>query len=320
MQCDAPFADLAPRARQLLQLLQQSDLALGPSLASLNVTHGSSEVSSNITLCVAQNEQKRPLQECALLSPGATGSSSVLGKMIHYMVYARKQNASAPWQQPIQCHSLRANGVLGPQGVLNAECFIMSVRDPAARFESGFRQDLLAPRGGVGHLRLASASRNTPTATDFIHALRNASHPGHVHVMAMYQTSVAFPTYMHVGKCRWGGSLPAGNHFLTSQLDYLRSADCGHTRVHFLCTESLDDDWHALLRTADPTDNYAPDHSQQDASHNHSSVVHARNRIHQIGSKLPLSQLGPEDARFVRECLYPWDYALHRDMCHSDHR
>ena len=136
-------------------------------------------------------------------------------------------------------------------------------------------------------------------------------------IARLYAASVSQPSYRGV---HHGHGPTAGDHFLVSQLAYLRGLDCaGGMRVVFLCAERLDQEW-ATFRQAlglRPTALVAA---------NGSAVPHANARTGEAGSSHPIKRMRdaaklpllPESEReFVRHVLYPKDASLHRRVCSS---
>eukprot|EP00308_Calcidiscus_leptoporus_P013352 CAMPEP_0119357530 /NCGR_PEP_ID=MMETSP1334-20130426/5903_1 /TAXON_ID=127549 /ORGANISM="Calcidiscus leptoporus, Strain RCC1130" /LENGTH=211 /DNA_ID=CAMNT_0007371799 /DNA_START=361 /DNA_END=996 /DNA_ORIENTATION=+ len=179
----------------------------------------------------------------------------------------------------------------------------MSVREPVARFESGWRRAVLERHNlemeGVFH----SLPRAITSASEWVRALRDPKHAAHASAMRNYYSSVAWPpSAKDVGQAGLGqlGRF-GGNNFLVSQRDLLRNANCTADELHFICAETMEDDWRRLMATF----------GQPDAN-----LEHANDRLSKASAvAINASTLGDEEAAFMRECLYPWDVALHSKVC-----
>eukprot|EP00964_Phaeocystis_antarctica_P108779 scaffold73301_cov65-Phaeocystis_antarctica.AAC.3 len=66
------------------------------------------------------------VQQCGQLSPAGTGSQTLSNTL----------------------HALRGSSVHSHTTIPDAPCYFMTLRDPARRLESGFRYEVLNPRGG----------------------------------------------------------------------------------------------------------------------------------------------------------------------------
>ena len=99
-------------------------------------------------------------------------------------------------------------------------------------------------------------------------------------------SSVAFPEYP---ACPW--RCPGGNHFLVSQVDYLRGLHCDVQHVFFVCTETLSSDLSAL-------------------GNRYGLVAPIKHNNQRIGSHNKSHLLSEQEATFVRQCLYPGDTAV----------
>ena len=202
-------------------------------------------------------------------------------------------------------------------------CLVMTLREPSARFESGFRSSF----GNAAKRRKQFAGHHSATA--FVEALR-ARDP---HTTRIFNQSYAEPTYQFSS----GGACcdeisNGGSNFLTSQVDYLRDVDCTRLPLFFVCTEYFDQDLRRLLargstggsdvakrRTWQLIGNrwrYAP--MQLNFS---SHVRHARfgdgtaKSVAYHDMFVNSTSLTSTDRAYVREQLYPLDAKLHDLVC-----
>lgn len=216
---------------------------------------------------------RHDLRECVNLIPAGTGTQSLVDLL--------QRATNTTW---FHDHDLRV------ENHASVPCFVMTIRDPVARLESGFLWDVMmagemskifnrGQKGSVAHLR------------DWLAALRDPGSRAYPSVMRNYFSSVSSPTAQvwQLGVGQTGGS-----NFLVSQVDPLRFWSPERHELHFVCTERFDEDFAALLKRFGLPSG--------------AGMVH-RNR------RRPAGRLSPEDAAFVRECLYPWDADLHRKVC-----
>ena len=159
-------------------------------------------------------------------------------------------------------------------------CYIIPIRSPASRFQSGFRLLLSRSwkdpdRSTFDKLAFFNSSDN------FVHAIRDPTHLGHRKAMEMY-----------LGAVEGGGS-----HFLSPQISYLHGLDCSKMEIHFVCVEHMSDDWKTLMDTFGIKNN---------------TLGHAHGRSRN-GKDTAL--LGAEETDFVNKCMYPWDTAMHSRLC-----
>ena len=126
-------------------------------------------------------------------------------------------------------------------------CLIMTVRDPVARLQSGWRLRLQRSRltGGfylhndpATELKNTTAAPSIPKLSDFVDAFRNSSHPFHDAVQRAYFNSVWLPNPRFYNLL-----VNDGDPFLISQRDYLRGIDCAREALYLLCTERLETEY-----------------------------------------------------------------------------
>ena len=242
-----------------------------------------------VTRCTSQAHLTHSARSGALhganLAPAGTGTQTVADRLT-----ALVPNSSLTHHN----HFLRA-GDLSPAG---AAWFVVSVRDPVRRLQSGFRSELWAAAQMHGQASMVWATPQRTLAA-FVRALRNVSDPSHNAARLVYSRSVAQPEYK-------GDQVNApGSNFLTAQVDYLRGIDCA-VGLHFLCVdESLDDDWARFVRSLGlvPLPGASTHANRRSGGGNHTT---------------PSTLLDPVDAAFVREQLFPWDAAFHRLACGSN--
>ena len=235
---------------------------------------------------------KANISRCVNLAPAGTGTGSLYEQL-------STTAPGGPW------HHMHENRIRDLQG-RSRDCFILTVRDPAARLESAFRHELSNKRPVLGMSSLYGQayrelsgrhedvlSREPRSITHFIDALRDTTNPYHANVMRYYLSSVSWPAHFNSGV----------NAFLISQLDYLRDLNPQKHSLIFICTEHFQTDWQRLAdRVGFPSTS--------------SNVTHVSARASLVSRKFAnMSKLRPEDADFVRRCLYPWDTWLHAHIC-----
>ena len=181
---------------------------------------------------------------CALLLPAGTGTQSlhdlmttVLGSARHaqYVHHLHHVRMTAWWEGNRAMHLPRIGHNVSAAPA--PKCFLMSLRDPAARLRSGFA---FVSRHGWGpglSQQVAWPSAAAKTYRGFVAAMRDPGNPDHRFAQALYWSSVSKPAQREP---RHWDSVLGGLNFLVSQLDYLRGWE-GHCRprsrgeIHFMC-------------------------------------------------------------------------------------
>ena len=230
------------------------------------------------------------LQACGLLLPPGTGTTSLatgLGNLTN--------RSEASWYLG-QKHTVTFRHVR----LTERPCAVMTVRDPYERLRSGFRYDA-AHMHQVDYATLVSNYQKRRTLRELLDAFRDPSAPGHDTARSMYNHSVLHPM------CNAGGDrcvrkrLPEKpmNVFMWSQSAYLLD-DAGPfvPSVHFVCTKTYAASWRGLLADFGIESSVPP--------------AHALSGRRSTASALPYDEA---DARFVRNCLYPWDAYLNQLVC-----
>ena len=207
-------------------------------------------------------------------------------------------------------------------------CLVTTVREPSARFESGFRSSF----GNPAVRRKQFGGHHSATA--FVEALRSRD----PHTTRIFNQSFAEPTYQFAsgGAC-CDDVAGGGSNFLTSQVDYLRGVDCTRLPLFFVCTESFDADLRRLVARGSAGGSsvakqrrawqlignrwrYAP---MQLNFSNH-AAGHARHARFGDGSAKSVqhrdlfvnsTSLASTDRAYLREHLYPLDVKLHDLVC-----
>jgi len=124
------------------------------------------------------------------------------------------------------------------------------------------------------------------SADDFVAALRNPSDPDHGLVARTYA-----PLFQR-SLCHY----------------YLRGLACATHRVHFLCTETMADDWSALVARSGLNDS---DHPIEHVTHNCSRCRRPRHSARR-------EALSDESSAYVRE-MYRADTMLWKRVCGGRH-
>lgn len=182
---------------------------------------------------------------CALLLPAGTGTQSlhdlmttVMGSARHaqYVHHLHHVRMTAWWKEnrergrdPHLPRSEAGRKTPAPK------CFIMSLRDPAARLRSGFA--FVSRHGWGGGLLglVALPSAEAKTYDGFVAAMRDPENRDHRFAQAIYWSSVSKPAQREP---RHWDSVLGGYNFLVSQFDYLRGWERHCTErgeIHFMC-------------------------------------------------------------------------------------
>ena len=212
---------------------------------------------------------------------------------------------------------------LGPQKSLpdhkggSPECFVMTVRDPADRLESGFR----AAFNDRAYRTLFGGHRSLQS---FVDALRHRE----AHALRAFNQSFASPAYRFEDGGSCCDEVDGGSNFLTAQVDYLSGIDgCrAGLPIHFLCTETLDADFARLKRRRSSSEvNGSNDAAAQsaDPAIMRYHVRHDRFTGSEQGDErhrtrfTSVTTLAPHDRRFIRDELYALDTILYDLVCSS---
>lgn len=202
-------------------------------------------------------------------------------------------------------------------------CFVMSVRDPAERFESAFRYSYAHHERLVASLSLPRQNRTAGAIVERLREPLAYGAPPSLFLSGRLQ-NVSGPAFLYAhsaGQPDWGvrvSNYPGpnnGSQFLISQWHYLRGLNCSAgDEVHFICTERFDTDFRRFLSAfgLSPSVNGSSWHRQHRSAARSKLAYYAERRSH----------LSEADRAFVRERLYPWDTELHRWACgrnRSDH-
>ena len=306
--------------------------------------------------CARPKTPRPALSSCVHLANPATGSSTLAHRFFNHPSlqnysaamkngtnYPRGNLFSGPWShshsvsaEMIQ-QKLRRGGNLGRTRYRTlrlpfppTRCFVLTVRDPAARLASGYRSsdatngrlarwsaDVVATPGGERNLstliaRLRSYTQLTARTQAEVARLDNATRE----IGVAYESSAGKPSW-----CCLPGDYPPperGDLFLISQLHYLRGINCSDAQVVFICTERFESGWARFLGSFGH--GASADHTEPQATPSNADeheVLNARSNATRSRGRTALrrSALSEEDQAFVRDVLYPWDTALHRWAC-----
>ena len=197
------------------------------------------------------------------------------------------------------------------------ESYVMTLRDPATRFESMVLMSLRNWRLGAGSTTCSICPDyrfRWKSAAAYLNDFRNASAPQHRAAVVEYRNSVANPHFSHRLETIFGG-----NNFMTSQADYLRGINCSEVELHFVCQEAFDAGWAALQARFESPSLAAAQmrvSTRAAASGSLNTTISAETRSSEAhADDLAASQLSSEDRDFVRNCMFPWDAALHALAC-----
>ena len=153
------------------------------------------------------------VQQCGQLSPAGTGSQTLSNTL----------------------HALRGSSVHSHTTIPDAPCYFMTLRDPARRLESGFRYEVLNPRGGRPRL----SAQGFSNVSHFVDLLRSTSRTMNNRASRLLDLS-------------WNKTSPGdgGSFFLRAQVTYFNAAAAKGAHVYFLCTDTLTHDMELLFRNA----------------------------------------------------------------------
>ena len=262
------------------------------------------------------------LRACGNLAPAGTGSSSLTRYMreaspmtnrIHHFHYWRVSQPKC-FDNPHK-HVCGAGCCIGhnfsmpvPEAPVTHQkpCYVMTLRDPATRFESVVRY---AVQGGRKHLMYGRWG----SASGFMRSIRNSSSKDHAEAVGIISNSAVSPRYSPKHNMIYGGV-----NGLTGQTDYLRMPDCLQQTLLFVCQERFSDDWkrlnaESISKTADASEISLGD-NRSDA--NNMSVLNAGLRSeHMTARGAERTGLSEADRTFLRRCLYPVDDILHERFC-----
>jgi len=236
------------------------------------------------------------LQGCGLLLPAGTGCTSLATSLANLT-----NRSEASWY--LGGHHQKHLVTFRHVRLTERPCAVMTVRDPYERLRSGFRYDTAHLHRSTGQRSgLISNFQKRRTLRELLDAFRDPNAPGHATVMDMYNHSVLYPTCnSDKDRCvqKRTPEKPQ-NTFLWSQSAYLLDEDGAFVpSVHFVCTKTYASSWRGLL-SAFGIESSVP-------------AAHALSgRPHVPSDALPYDDA---DARFVRNCLYPWDVQLHQRVC-----
>ena len=181
---------------------------------------------------------------CALLLPAGTGTQSlhdlmttVLGSARHaqYVHHLHHVRMTAWWGGNRAMHLPRIGHNVSAAPA--PKCFLMSLRDPAARLRSGFAYVSRHGWGPELSQQVAQPSAAAKTYRGFVAAMRDPGNPDHRFAQALYWSSISKPAQREP---RHWDSVLGGLNFLVSQLDYLRGWEehCqprSRGEIHFMC-------------------------------------------------------------------------------------
>ena len=239
----------------------------------------------------------KSFSECVNLAPAGTASVSLHYSLIHTSPEFHGWPRNHSQMLPGHAHSYdvsafreRARELRLPE----PKCFIMTIREPVARWQSYLRESF-DKRG-----RASRALAGNRTMDAFMDQLRT---PDSL-VAHMYRQSAFNGTYMDWHHQGWGPG-NVGSHGLVSQALFLRGLDCSRAEVHFVCADNTDtffEDWQALVKQFTPWTNGTVDKP-------------ARTNRRRSGYKGTTTMHRPEDRDLFRNKLFAWDTSLHAMVC-----
>ena len=299
-----------------------------PSFDAVRVTVAHS-FPSVAQLSACRVHRTRALSQCVPISNPATGSASLTAAFESIPELAAGQRfrlqfpAMDSRMRVTKANSSHALNVGGMQTWLQrrrpkhwrrpAQCIVMTVRDPAERFESAFRDSYMRRERLVMSIPSTRRNRTKVTAALLVQHMRQALNEeesgrapqGTANGPArLYASSAAQPDW-HNRLTNYPGPTN-GSLFLISQLWYLQGLNCTETELHLVCTERFESDWRRFLAAFGVA-------SPAVAAHQHKRHdVKPHTRAHRAARN---SVLSASDRAFVRDVLYPWDWELYRRAC-----
>jgi hypothetical protein len=299
-----------------------------------------------------------PLKECRSLANPGTGSMSLV---------QTHNTLSKAYGAPLHhhMHKTRASWFFSTarspsdQWWLNESagmpCFLLTIRDPASRMVSLFREELIQQiaistkiskrwkngsafvlsRGlptlnitRAENLRLKFGGIAVHSLSDWLSIFRNRT-AGRVHTEAQkaYRCSVEDPSERYY---RNSAMRPPCEGHLIRQASYLVGMNCSRMNLHVLCTNTLADDWDALLhrqklRGIDQSlgNLTSMKHAHERASQQQTDTERrlglgaldssSRARVQKLFDEA--TTISDEERAYIRDSLYPWDSALFEAVC-----
>ena len=252
---------------------------------------------SELSQCARHRSDTR-LRECVHLSNPGTGSLT-LSTLVHdepalrqYYESERGLDQKGVRHLPMHSHAfgpVEYREIMKELNLPPPKCYIMTVRDPVIRLQSGFRDDVRMK----GRLtRILGVPVRYANISMLVSRLRDKDD-----FLAEFYQSSAKAVYEN--QYRNGYGPINGSPFLIPQQRYLRGLDCLTEELRLLCTERLASDWDELLQTFGELRN-----ATAEAPHKNKRHLPAQ-----------MTELSAEDAEFIRRDLFPFDDDLHRFAC-----
>lgn len=293
--------------------------SLADSIATI-AAHASSTLprvsASDLRQC-GQHRAGTPLSSCVHLSNPATGSTSLaaafkrepflqnLTFVAHGIEVSRQRTFPTVRYPAIDYMHTHMMGVGDVQHFLRgkqlppAECFVMTLRDPATRLESAFRDS--CEHGEILCGSLSSSPQRKHNLSQLVAKLQHAFEyeetilrPPVVQLPRPASRVASLYSHSASGHPRWlYNRIVDGSAFLTSQIGFLRGMACPQVEVHFICTERFEADWRALR-------------SLFGQSSGREWRLHSKH----VPDSSRVSVLSSSEKAWIREVLYPWDTAL----------
>lgn len=221
-------------------------------------------------------------------------------------------------------------------------CFVVSLRDPVERLESGCRFELMRDMRYAHTVVLMGYSVGKPTADEpslgtFVRALRDPAHPAHAYATAaaeranLRSISRRHPAILHREELVHGKVL---SPFLVPQAAWVRGVRCASTdSLHAQClhacdgaANALEASWHRFLR------HFANSSASSGGVEAHGAPLPQNNSVHRrsdgfdsrSGALHPAASLArmrrqchleDEERAYVREELFKEDTQLFQAMC-----
>jgi hypothetical protein len=247
---------------------------------------------------------------CRQLQPAGTGSTT-LGTLLSIA-------NSTPSSRSCTAHTVGAVNGVG--------CFLLTLRDPVERLESGCKYEEGLP--SRHHIHNAGGSILRPQLGVYsleaaISALNDSKHQAHAYYRELQRVGASIT----LSKQCPSPHLPPHslNNFFIPQVAYFEEPDCGASELHVFCTESLTEDWNAFLPARwglqlntsavaerEYASRKAAGHLVVSRFHANSSDIFRRTSFAKFARRCTLTHTAAE---YVRTKLFRDDTLLHRALC-----
>lgn len=272
---------------------------MNPCLKCASRTRGRSD--SGLQLSMSAETLKR----CAMLVPAGTGTSTL--QLLLSDALSAVYGAGSPIVNKFAQH----NHHLGPLPLYNAgaRCFLVPLRDPAMRVETGFRFESVMSSRLIPHIFMYRPQFGMHNLSEFIRLLRHPYEETSIRALRLYHSSLrGYLNLQRNATARaWDRKFPEPDAFLVPVTKYLQAMPEG-AAIHFICTERMDEDWMCFR------DRFRNELAAAGAMHLLGDAFKPKWKNRRNDTK-GRSQYGEADRDFVRHELFPADTQLWRRAC-----